>query len=211
MLTWGKVLEWSRSTDDPHRYSEWFWTALLATYGTKSHQDILQLAAQLATRHRAHPDHTIGWGTLVCDCHMQPRRLTPFGSAVWEGDASAAAWYHFPLVRAYFLALLGEDEERAGLYLLEFAEWRQSRAQAYDIAKGIGDVLRAHALAWQIVDEHPQRVYFFCRQDISDPDLLERARQGLLKDPNPLQAPWCARATGDTEFEQRIAVAHSRA
>ncbi len=212
MLTWGKVLEWSRNTCDSYpdsgRYSEWFWTALLATYGTRSSRSLLQAAAQLATQHCAHPDYAIGSGMRVCDCHMQPRRLTPFGTAVWEGDASAAAWYHLPLVKAYFLALLGEDEERANLYLLEFAEWRQSRAQAFDIARGIGDIPRAHALARQIVGEDPRRVYFFCRRDgINDPELLECARHGLLEDPNLLQAPWCAQVTGDTEFSRQIATA----
>lgn len=210
MLTWQKVYEWAGTPEDQHRYPGhyrgWYWTAFLASYGRLLPSGLLKAADELAVEHRRHPDYSIHYNGLCCQCHMRPRLLKSFDQATWEGDVSVAAWYHLPLIKAYLLALLGGDEAVAERYLWEFGESQRGLLQAYDIAQGIGDIPRAHALARRIVDQHPERVYFLCREAVADPELLERARRGLLADPNPLQAVHCAEVTGDTEFLGRINV-----
>lgn len=205
MLTWEKIYEWCQVHNDhyPARYSTWFWTAFLATYGHLFKWELTRAAADLAAQHREHPDYSVGPGVRYCLCHQRPH-FYESGHAVWHGDPSAAAWHHFPLVKAYFLALLAGNDDEASRYLMEFAGWRQSLMEAYNIALSIGDIARAHALARQIVDDHPQTVYFLCRKEVNDPELLERARAGLMKDPNLHHVRWCAEATKDTEFIARI-------
>lgn len=206
MLTWQTLYQWASVSPDrptyPGYFHGWFWTAFLATYGRFLQPSwLLEVAAELATKHRQHPDYSVHPDERYCRCHKRPRLLGSCGGATWEGDYSAAAWYHLPLVRAYILALLAGDEGMAESYLREFGASRRGPLEAYDIAQGIGDIPRAYALAGEIVDQYPQRVYFLCRtEDIHDPELLERARRGLLADPNPLQALHCAEATSDTEF-----------
>lgn len=212
VLTWKKIREWCRAPDDhPHHYDGWFWTAFYATYGLQTRRELVEQALALAALHRKHPDCSVERGMYYCYCHMDPRLLGLTSNAIWEGNPSVTAWHHFPLVRAYLLSLLVGDDESAARYLTEFGEWRQSRVEEYDIALGIGDIARAHALARHIVDKHYQQVYFFCRNHVNDPDLLERARDGLMKDTNLLRAPWCARTTNDTEFLERIAAVRSAA
>lgn len=214
MLTWKKVHEWAGIPDSQRRYSwhyrGWYWTALLATYGKLLRTELLKAAAELAVQHREHPDYSIHRNESYCLCHMRPRLLESYNEATWDGDSSVAAWYHLPLVKAYMLALLASDEDAASSYLMEFGA-QLGFWQAFDIARGIEDIPRTHSLARQIVDQYPQRVYFLCRETITDPELLERARQGLLADPNPLQAVYCAEATRDEEFLGRIRVERAAA
>lgn len=216
------IIEWCQDKGSPNlnRYGAWYWTAFLATYGPGrgfNRAELLRRASSLARADRAKPDYAISWGSRICECHMEPRFLNLHDiirAAVWEGHASASAWHHLPLVKAYVLALIAGEEALAEQYLNEFAGWRTERHEnffwAFEIAEGIDDLARAHALAREIVGQNPQAVYFFCRRKVNDPDLLERARQGLLSVPGLLQANHCARVTEDTEFLAEIAAAQAR-
>jgi len=209
MLTWDKIREWSGGLENRIRYHPKFWRWFEEKYGAMPRQKLVDEAGSLMAK--AHTEHDLGWGTLACSCHMRqvPNAYFPKGFTL-QGDPAAAAWHHLPRVHAYLIRLLLENFALATECLMGHALARGGGGyytgfiEAFELARGIGDWDRARVFAWLIVDYVPQQVYFFTRREISDAELLMRARIALVKNCSSHQARWCADANSDPVLGEMV-------